>query len=167
MKKWMMLWICLGMLSGCAGPTFETLGRVDHVSATQPPMGQFLLQLPKEAAVLSSAGENSLYICDGYTLALQTFSAGDLNATVRLISGYSLDQLTVIESGAQVKRYDLAWTAVGETGHQICRAAILSDGLYHYTLTLMADAEQVVLTREAWEQVLSSFCLQSESQTPT
>lgn len=159
MKKWMMLWICMALLCGCAGPTFETLGQVDHVSATQPQMGQVSLQLPQEAAVLSSDGGNSLYFCDGYVLALQTFAGGDLDATVCLLSGYSRDQLTLIESGPEGKRYDLAWTAVSDTGHQICRAAILSDGNYHYTITLMADAEQVAALQQAWDQLLFSFTL--------
>ena len=161
MKTWIVLLVLVLCLAGCSDPTWETLGSVEHVSATLPPMAVVTLQLPQEAAVLSATGTDTIYLCDGYSIALQTVSAGDLTATIRSISGYDPAELTVLESGSTIKRYDLVWSAAGEAGAQVCRGVILDDGNYHYTLTLMADAQQVLSLQESWNALLTSFDLEA------
>lgn len=160
MKKWILICICAILLSGCSTEAYETLGNVTHVSATEPAQRQISLQLPADAAVLTSVGTNAVYLCEGYSIVLQTFSSGDLDATVRSVSGFPVSALTMLESVCgDHRRYDFVWTAVGEGGDQICRAAVLDDGNYHYTLTLMADANTAGQWNENWNRLLSTFCL--------
>ena len=162
MKKWIWLMVFAFMLSGCSAQVYETLGEVAHVSATQPPLRSVSLQLPGDAAVLTSSGGDTMYLCGDYTIALQTFSAGDLDGTVRRISGYSLADLTVMESSCgDHQRYDLVWTAAGEGGDQVCRAAVIDDGNYHYTLTLSGSAASAGQWKQAWNRLMDTFCLAS------
>ena len=162
MKTWLAVGLLLCVLTGCSAETFETLGPVDHVSATLPQKQQMVLSLPSDAAVLTISGEDTLYICDADAIALQMFPAGDLSGTIRTISGYEKSQLTVMESQCgNHDRYDLVWIAAGEDGEQVCRAAILDDGHYHYCMTVMADASLAGSLTDRWAQLLDSFCLES------
>lgn len=160
MKKWLAICLCVGLLTGCSAETFETLGPVSHVSATAAPARSMVLALPADAAVLTSSGDDMLYICKDYTIAVQTVSGGDLTDTIRSLTGYTPSQLTVMESTCgDHRRYDFVWTAAGEGGDQICRAAVLDDGNYHYCLTLMADATAAGELTDRWNDLLGSFCL--------
>lgn len=158
--KMMAIVLCVLLLSGCAAvETFETVS--DEL--VQPVMAQerkITVSLPEEAvAAVVEAGDGSkLYLCDGYTVCLQTMEAGDLQRTIRSLSGFDRDQLTVLErkcDGGQ--RYEWVWSAAGEGGDQLCRATVLDDGAYHYCLTAMADAEAGATVQGTWDTVFSSF----------
>lgn len=160
-KLCVMLGMCL-LLTGCAATeVFETLGQIPHEANVSPAMGSIQLVLPDDAAVatLSNNGDK-LYECDGYTLMLQTLSSGDIQKTVENISGFSAEDLTVMESrvGGN-KRYEWVWTAAGEGGDVLCRATILDDGNYHYCLCAMAPAENMGTLQEKWNDVFRSFQL--------
>lgn len=152
------------LLTGCdATQTMETLGDVDHISPGPPAMAGVSLSLPAEAAMETSSEEDgvSVYLCDGYTMVLQTFSSGDLTATIHSLSGFLPEALTVMESDAGAyTRYDWVWTAVAEEGDLVCRGAVLDDGGYHYTLCVMAPATEVGAVTEAWNNLFGSFCLE-------
>lgn len=153
--------LCL-TLTGCAtAQTFETLGQVQHQTDELPVMGAVCLTLPETASeeVLASDG-NTLYYCDGYTLMLQTMLSGDFSGTVENLSGFQIDDLTVMESrtGAYC-RYDWVWTAAGEGGDVLCRAAVLDDGSYHYCLCAMAPAQEAGGLQPEWAEVFHSFAL--------
>lgn len=157
-----MVWLLVAalVLSGCSAPTFETVGNVIHVSATQAPMREVTVNLPQDAAVLTASGVDSIYTCNDYTMSLQVFPAGDLAATVTSLCGYSPQQLTMLESicGDHTRR-DWVWTAAGENGDVLCRAAVLDDGNYHYSLCVMADAKIAGSLTEDWNALFASFCL--------
>ncbi len=162
MRKWCVIVVlCLG-LSGCAAQdAFETLGRIEHESNEIPVMGNVQLALPESAAneVFSNDG-NSYYECDGYTLTLQNFLSGNLEQTVRNLSGFASERLTIMESKiGNCKRYEWVWTATGEGEDVLCRAMILDDGNYHYCLTTMAAAQQAGALQSEWNQVFASFAL--------
>ena len=164
MKKWILLFCCL-LLTGCARPTFETLGDIPHQQVDAPVSRKILLELPEEAvqAVWESDGE-AMYLCEDYTVHLQTLSGGDLNATIRSLSGFDRKNLTVLESRCgDHDRYEWVWTAVGEGGDELCRCVVLSDGDFHYALTVSAAADTVGMLTEQWNSLLSSFCLESAS----
>lgn len=162
MRKWcIILVLCMGLYGCAAQDTFETLGQVQHESNEVPVMGSIQVSLPESAAgeVFSNEG-NSCYECDGYTLTLQTFSSGNMEQTVRSISGFSPERLTIIESKiGKCKRYEWVWTAVGEGEDVLCRAMVLDDGNYHYCLTTMAAAHQAGTLQSEWNQVFASFTL--------
>ena len=162
MKKLVFLIIVGLMLAGCSEPVYETLGEVQHVSATQPQLRQTVLALPEDAAMLTASGGDMLYSCDGYTMSLQSLPAGDLTTTVRTLSGYEPAQLTILETLCDDHtRYEWVWTSAGETGDVVCRGAVLDDGNYHYCLTVSADAEKAGALNQVWTDLFRSFCLEN------
>lgn len=161
MKKIGVILLCLCLLTGCSEAVYETLGNVEHVSATVPQGRNVVLTLPSDAAVLTASGGDTMYVCGDYSLALQTLAGGDLQATIRSVSGFDKGQLTVMETKCyDHKRYDLVWTAAGEGGDTVCRAAVIDDGNYHYCLTAMADAATAGTLKESWNDLFGSFCLE-------
>ena len=96
----------------------------------------------------------------------QILEAGDLNSTVRSVSGFAPEDLKIMQTRrGDTERYDFVWTAAGETGEQICRACILDDGSYHYVLTATADASQGAQVQDVWREMFNSFRLVSP-ETP-
>ncbi len=148
------------VLAGCAAEeTFETIADQQVLPVMAQPR-QVSVQLPREAAspVLETQ-EQQIYLCEGYEILMETRPAGDLNATVRALSGYEKEQLTVVETQWEaVSRYDFVWAAAGESGDRLGRGAILDDGQYHYCMTLLRDARGEA-DREVWDRLFSSFVL--------
>ena len=162
MKKLGILLMVILLLTGCAAQeTFETVS--DNI--VQSVMGQerqVELKLPSHAStpVVNSDDGGKLYLCDGYVLMVQTLSAGDLDRTVRSLSGFGASQVTLMETATQdAKRYEWVWTAAGEGGDQMARALVLDDGSRHYCLTAMADAQTAGVLEAEWSDIFSSFRL--------
>ena len=161
MRKILFLLLTCVLLGGCAAaPTFETLGPVLHQPEQLPAVATTRLSLPESAALQTlGGGTDKLYECDGYTLILQTLAGGDLTRTVRSVCGFDPEKLTLLETASQVRRYDWAWTAMGDGGELICRAAVLDDGVYHYCLTVFAPAASGGALAEQWNGLFASFGL--------
>lgn len=147
------------LLTGCtAAETFET---VDDVYAEGEPavMRQVSLQLP-EAAEIISGDAGTIYLCDGFEVTVQTMAAGDLNATMRSLTGFDADELTVVETGlTEAARYECVWTAAGEGGDAVGRAVVLDDGCYHYCVTVMASEDDAGALRQTWQALLDTVQL--------
>ena len=159
MKKVCILLVLVALLCGCAvQPAWETV--FDQLETpVMAQMRQLDVALPKEATAptLQSEDAGALYLCDGYTLSIQTMSAGDLDATMRSLSGFSKDQLTVMTTEKHgIRRYDCVWSAAGEGGDQVARAVILDDGNYHYAVTVMADFASAGDLADTWKDILDS-----------
>ncbi len=157
MKKLWILVILAALLTGCtAVPTFETVEDV-YMPQEKPEAKAVLLQVPQGAQVLeSSAG--TLYLCDGFEIVVQTMDSGDLDETIRAVTGFGEDALTVLETGtSDLARYECAWSAAGEAGQSVARAVVLDDGDYHYCLSVMASAERVGELAKQWQDILNSF----------
>ncbi len=162
MKKfgWLMIAVVL-LLTGCgSAPTFETLGNVYEAQAAPEPRA-YTLKLPEHAAVQTVQGDTGkIYFCDGYEILVETRAGGNLDGTVRNLSGFSLRDLTVLETKEQgITCYECAWTSAGEGGFQTARAKILDDGVWHYCLTVLAPAEEVSSLQADWQQLFDSFSL--------
>lgn len=159
---WMALPLAALLLTGCgAQETFETMADV-QVQSVSASARQVLLSLPEEAAVcvFEDAQTGSLYLCDGYSISLQTLQGGDLDKTLRAVTGYSREQLTLMQTRqGDVKRYECVWSAAGEGEDQVGRAVILDDGSYHYVLTTMAGQTHAGELTETWQEIFSSFGL--------
>ena len=162
MKKLWMVLLLAAVLAGCGSPVdYETMSDV-YVEPPTKAAAQLLVSLPPDAAVLT--GEDgkagSIWLCDGYTVEVQTLAAGDLDATLRQTTGYGLEQLAVIAlDNGSLKRYECAWTCAGEGGDQVARTVVLDDGSYHYVMTLLTDAERAGQLAEAWQQITASVTL--------
>lgn len=162
MKKLLLLSLTLLMLTGCAArPTFETVDDLP-VNGTPEPAKELQLSLPEEAASPVMEGENGscLYDCEDYILTTQVLPGGDLDATLRQLTGFATADLAHMKTKQQgADRYDCVWTAVGESGEQVCRAVVLDDGSYHYAVAVMADATKSGALTEQWQKVLNSVKL--------
>ena len=165
MKKWMTVFICAIMLTGCAAPTFETLGDIPHqqVAATVP--RKVVLELPEEAVLSVWENEaNTMYLCRDFSAHLQTLEAGDLQGSIRQLCGYERENLTVVESRCgDHNRYEWVWIAAGEGGDEICRCTLLDDGDFHYALTLTASSFDAGALAQTWNEIMSGFCLEEKT----
>ncbi len=154
--------VLVALLSGCrAEETFETVADVPNEPVLAP-LGQICLQLPDHAGtpVINKEDGGKLYLCDGYVLTCQTLEGGDLEATVRDLSGFQAEDLTIWTTRSdQLRRHEWVWSAIGEEGDQLCRAVVLDDGSYHYCLTAMAKADAAGKLEEEWDQIFDSFSL--------
>lgn len=162
MKKygWIIVILAL-LLTGCQSvPTFETLG---NVYASQGSLEQrtFTLELPADAAAQTITGDTgTIYFCDGYEIVLETMSAGDLNSTLRTLTGFDADALTLMQTkSTDHSCYECAWTSAGEAGFQVGRTKILDDGNWHYCLTVFAPADDAGSLQNDWQLLFNSFAL--------
>lgn len=158
MKKMVWMIVLAGLLCGCrAEETLETVNDEWIIPAMAQPR-QISVCLPDNAVapVLEQEGRQ-LYMAEGYEIMVETLAAGDLNATIRAVSGYGKEQLTVLETRQEdAARYEFVWTTAGEKGDRLGRAVILDDGDYHYCMSVLRDTGD---TQIVWRDVFSSFAL--------
>lgn len=161
MKKCFFILLLSFFLTGCGSEaTFETIAD-EWVQSAAAPVREILIMLPEEAAIPVSESENGkLYQCEGYEIAIQTLEAGDLEATLRDLTGHERADLTVMETKLNdLKRYDLVWSCLGEEGEQVCRACILDDGNYHYVLSVLAEADRAAQLETVISDLFRSYSL--------
>ena len=161
MKMWLVsVSVCL-LLCGCgARETVETVSDVWVEPAMASP-GQVRVNIPGEEDLEAvEQGSPRYYLCEDYEISIQTLPGGDINETVRALSGFDRQQLTVMETrGAGADRYEFVWASAGEQGERIGQGVILDDGNYHYTLTVLRDPETTENSQIVWADLLGSFSL--------
>ena len=162
MKRMLCLMLCACILTGCAGTkSYETMTDLYYVPTQQEP-AQIILELPEEAAlsVLEREDGGKLYICDGYTVSVQTVASGDLDATLRNVTGYGKENLKGIGwKQGNLQRYECAWASTGEEGDQVGRAVVLDDGHYHYIVTVLGQATLAGSMTDTWGAIMDSVDL--------
>lgn len=143
-------------LCGCgAQQTMETVND-EIVTPVVAAEQQVELSLPEGATLEVAEAEGKLYLCEDYTVAVQTLDAGDLDKTLRTVTGYGADQLTLMRlQQGEFDRYECAWASAGEE-QQVGRTLILDDGNYHYTVTVLAPAELAGKLTEDWQALMAS-----------
>lgn len=166
MKKiWVMLLMAI-LLAGCGKDgALETVSDVqaEPVAAVAQ---RIQVQLPAELSAPALQNEEStLYLCDDYSVTVQTVAAGDLQKTIRNATGLNKENLQIMQTRqGDAKRYQFMWTANAETGIQVGRTCILDDGAYHYVLTATADEAVSGQVQQAWKEIFTSFCLATERE---
>lgn len=167
MKKLCLVAVLVLMLTGCAAPeSFETISDL-YVDQKTPEAQQTSLLLGQEAvSIEQETGTDRIYLCDDFCVMVQTFSAGDLDATIRSITGYSKENLMVMEHRENgITNYECVWVSAGEGGDQVGRMLILDDGIHHYALSVMADAEKAGELTPTWEVLFDSFAVGEPEST--
>jgi len=163
-KKVGILLLIAVLMTGCsAQPTFETVAD-ENVQPVSAAMQQVLLELPEEvsAPAMENGEQGKLYLCDGYTLTMNTVPSGDLSKTLQQATGYEKEKLQLLQTGyGDVHRYECVWAAAGEREEQVGRLCLLDDGNYYYVLTAMTDASEAGKLRETWRSLFDSFRLVS------
>lgn len=149
------------LLAGCTAPKdYETMS--DVYQEPQVEAREVSVSLPEDQTVtaMTDAAGGTLYICDGYSVLVETLDAGDLDRTLRQVSGFNKDKLQIIvREEENVRRMECVWAAAGEGEDQIGRAVILDDGYYHYTLTFMSGASKAAGLTDQWQEIADSFSL--------
>lgn len=168
MKKLYLVWAALLLLlSGCAEPEhFETMAD-EYVMPQEIPVQQTRMLLDREAVSFGwENGTDRIYLCDDFCVMVQTFSAGNLDDTIRSITGYRKENLTVMERESEgITGYECVWVSAGEGGDQVGRLLILDDGEHHYTLSVMADAEKAGELSDTWQLLFDSFAIGQPEST--
>ena len=161
MKRIAILALALCLVGCKPKPEYETISDevvIGTVAAAQP----MQILLPPDAAVAVFQGEDgsALYLCDGYTVTVQTYEAGDLNRTLLDATGFSSGALRPMQTKqGEYARYDCVWTAAGEGEEQVGRLALIDDGNYHYVLSAMAPASQTARLQQPWQTLFDGFAL--------
>lgn len=160
-RLWIVGFLCL-LLAGCAGQeTMETVSD-DIAEPVMAKPRKITVELPDNAVapVLDSDSEQ-LYFSEEYQILVETLSSGDLDATVRTLSGCDREKLTLMETAQDgVTRYDFVWASAGEEGDLLGRGVILDDGHYHYCLSVLRPADTTQTSQIIWRDVFSSFGLE-------
>lgn len=161
MKKCVFLLLVMVLLAGCGvQETFETVADV-YAPAEPAEHRAVTLTLPEGTTATSLENETGeYYLCGDFEFGIETMNAGNLGRTVTAVCGYSIEDVTLIQTQTEeFDRYDFVWCAVGEDGDQIGRAVILDDGNYHYVLTALTNADHAGNLRQAWNEMFASFGL--------
>ena len=156
-----MIVLCV-LLTGCSQPqTFETMSDV-YYEPKAPAADTITFSVPQDAAVtvMENGESGTIYLCDGYCIVTQTVAAGDLDATLRNVTGFPREKLQIIQrEQGNTARYECAWAAAGEGGDQVGRAVILDDGDYHYVLSVMADASAAGELMQQWQVLFDTLSI--------
>ncbi len=161
MKKAVWLLAVLLMLTGCGEKqTFEFVTDEAVVQTAAEPR-EVYFQLAEEPAMPAMESDGGkLYLCGDYDVMLQTLPSGDLEKSVAAVSGFSMEDLTVIQTGTgEIKKYEFVWSSTSEEGPQIGRATLLDDGNYHYVLATSVEAGKIEEYQEIWNGIFESFKL--------
>lgn len=158
--KNLVLLLPLVLLIGCGTAEYETVADVytDHI----PVAGELSVLLPQQAAAtaLQSHEGGEMWIFDDFVMTKSVLPGGDLQKTVKTVTGLPMEQLTLITvSGGPVAQYACAWASIGETGEVVNRAAILDDGSYHYVVALQAEADRARELSWQWDAIMASVAL--------
>ena len=160
MKKLLFVLLAVFFLAGCAQEeAAETVADVWEEPVLAQPK-QIHLELPGETVACAMESDSGrIYLGDGYEVMVQTLPGGDLDATIRSLTGFDREDITVLQTCSQEpERWEFAWAAAGERGERVGRGVVLDDGSYHYCLSVLQDAEdddcQII-----WSQVFATFSL--------
>lgn len=164
MKKWMVGVILLlsVVLCGCSNvKTFEVISD-NIVDFPSPTPAKVHLRLPDDATLsVMNGSDGQSYEGDHYQIIVQTYPSEDLSQTLQLITGYSKNQLNVMEvTEDNLNKYLCAWSAVSEEGELVGRCAVLDDGRYHYCLSVLVDAQMSGEIREDIDAIFADYSLE-------
>ena len=157
LKKAIGIMLCLFMLTGCAAVnTFEQIEDV-YAQTEQISPKEIKITLPPDAGTTVLAGETGrLYFCEGYEITIETYPSGDLEQTMKHLTGYARNDIAVIRTSEadELERYELVWTAAGDEGETVGRSVIIDDGAYHYCICLTALSVEAGSLQETWRDIL-------------
>lgn len=138
MRKYWIFVVTAMLLAGCStqADTFEYVADVEQTAA--PVMRRLTVVLPEAAESPVSETDNcAIYECDGYEICLQTLASGNLDSSIRTLTGFERERLTVMRTDREgTDCYQFVW-ASGED--QVGRGMVLDDGCYHYCVTVFGE----------------------------
>ncbi len=167
MKKLLVIPLIVLLLCGCSRQTMLETVTDEQAEQVVAAVQRIQLHLPPEmsAPALQSQENGTLYLCDDYSVTVQTLASGDLTKTIRTATGLDKENLQIQTTRqGDVKRYQFMWTVGGEQGIEVGRTCILDDGVYHYVLTALAEEGKAGQVQQTWREIFASFCLATERE---
>lgn len=160
MKKMLVIFLGMLLLSGCAVQTFETVDDQNDVQAMATP-ATLLLDLPEEAAAPAMQGSSgTLYFCGDYDIMVEVMPSGNLSSTLQTLTGFQREELELMQTNrCGVDCYEGVWSAAGEAGDHVGRVLVMDDGSFHYCVSIMAMAQDAGDCAEDWNAILESVAL--------
>ena len=161
MKKLCIFLLAVFLLAGCAEKkTYETISD-ELESPILPKQLEMTAVLPEGAAspVFSTADAGKLYEYENCTITMQAVATGDFSGLIREVTGYSQENLQIMESvQAGLESFQVVWSSTGEGQTQVGRACILTDGNYYYVLTAMVpESKAGSLSKGELKEMFTSF----------
>ena len=162
MKRLVVLSLCAFFFCGCSAvQTMETVA--DDIQVMASPATVEITYFNEDVSAITADGGDRLYFCDGYTVAVQILNSVNLENSIRMMTGYSSDDLTVMKTSRDgLPAYEYVWTAAGESQEQMCRGILLDDGMFHYAITVMADYSQAGELQQTWQELLNSVSINTD-----
>ena len=167
MKKFWAIPLIALLLCGCSKETMLETVNDEMAEPVVAAVQRVQINLPPELSTpaLQSQENGTLYLCDDYSVTVQTVQSGDLMKTIRNATGQNKEDLQIQTTRqGDVKRHQFVWTANGEQGIEVGRTCILDDGVYHYVLTALAEEDAAGQVQETWREIFASFCLAAERE---
>ncbi len=161
-KAWLILVLCI-VLSGCAPAELETMTDTDADAVMAEPV-EVSISLPEDASVLTMENaESKYYFCQGYDVAVEIMPSGNLDGTIKTITGYGKESLDMVETKRNgIACYETVWTTAGEAGDCVGRLLILDDNCYHYCVSAFSPAQSVASHADAWNALFDSVSLKHD-----
>lgn len=165
MKKIAVLLLLVLGLTGCSRQAWETVD--DEMPAAPAALWMdetYTIQIgvPSDAELLVSKEGWHVFSTDNGAFELETrkFLASGLNDAVKTLSGFSLEQLTVLETRRfDLPEYQFVWVTQTEQGSRLCRADLVMDGADCYAV-VCSTLEQAGDTYEEYtRQTIATFGL--------
>ena len=158
------------LLSGCAAEyAWETVEDVlpETVQASAPAY-RLMLGVAEDvlAPVFSDDGMTAVYEQKNgdYEITAQTLPAMDKDCLVRRLSGFSPEQIAVVQTQRfGMPEYQFAWYASGEEGGRLCRADVLCDGTWCYAVTFSVKEDCSAAYDAAAEQGFANLGLNADA----
>lgn len=161
--------ICLLLLTGCSGPVWETVNDTipqEPVAVWQEQVYELQVGVPEEAQLMLQSTDGSLHSTENGELEVETrtFLASDLDHAVRILSGYSAEELTVLGTMRfSLPEYQFAWVSQTDQGARLFRADLIMDGTCCYAVICSSLEDAGDLYAFQARKVFSSFGLAADS----
>jgi len=131
--------VCLfTLLTGCGQPVWETVNDIvlsEPVKAWQEEAYVMQLGVPEEAKLILENDSGCIYSTANAELEIETrtFLASGLEHAVKTVSGFSQDELTILQTTRfDLPEYQFAWVSQTEQGARLYRADLIMDGTSCY-----------------------------------
>lgn len=167
MRRILLLAAALLLLCGCSKKTTVAMEYVDDAEEARSCLIEF--ELPEDVILQTESedGTQSIYeSADGnYLIAAETVAADTLEDAVREVSGFRMDDLTVLSTDLEdAEVYHFAWASESEEGTLVSRCALaVRDGAY-CALTMTQKAGMEGAYRETEKTLFSSLSMAPEAE---
>lgn len=161
MKQILGLVLLSGLLWGCAAqPMYETVGDVwsDGSTGEVPASVHFALPDDAQMEVMESLDSCKSYRIGNWILWTQVLDGGDVQQTLRLLTGVDTAQPVCHSIGAY-ECYEAVCSVMEEEGEFVIRTAVIPRGAYHYCLSIKSPVKEARTMGEFFSKLLKNVTI--------